>query len=593
MSKEHLATFIIERSAKFGSKVALRRKVDGQWHETSYVDFISQSRAIAAALLGRGIGRHDRIGIFSDNRPEWAITDLAALIAFATSVPIYATNTAEQTRYIVDDSGLRILFVGDREQLERARPLLASGSSLELIVTYDDLSERDDQKIITFAEFLAEGRAKGLDDELDANLEQGDTEDLVTIIYTSGTTGEPKGVMLSHANLFHQFHTIDEDFHVGPEDRSLSFLPLSHVFERVWCYYLFVKGASVSFLDDPRNVLELFADVRPTAMCSVPRLFEKIYATAHARVEKAPPHRRAIFNWAIRTGSRYQYATRRGGAGRFLQLQHRLADRLVLSKVRDIVGGPKNFLAAGGARLAQNIEEFFLACGILVCQGYGLTETSPTLSVNRPHDFLFGTVGKPVKGVEVRIAADGEIIVRGPNIMKGYWNKPDATREVLTEDGWFSTGDIGELDDRGFLRITDRKKDLIITSGGKNIAPQRIETVLSQDFYIEQLVAIGDDRKFISALVVPSFPALEEWAREQGLTYGDHVELVALPEVKAFYRQRIEAGNQQLAQYERVKEFAVMGAEFSQATGEVTATLKTRRRFVNQKYAAVIDQLYA
>ncbi len=592
MSKEHLATFIIERSAKFGSKVALRRKVSGEWQETTYTDFIRQARAIAAALLGRGIARHDRVGIFSDNRPEWAITDLAALIAFATSVPIYATNTGEQTRYIVDDSGLRILFVGNQEQLEHARPLLGR-SSLELIVTYDELGEQGDNRIITFSDFLAEGEAQELDERLDANLAQGDTEDLVTIIYTSGTTGEPKGVMLSHANLFHQFHTIDEDFDVGPEDRSLSFLPLSHVFERVWCYYLFVKGASVSFLDDPRNVLELFADVRPTAMCSVPRLFEKIYSTAHAKVEKAPPHRRAIFNWAIQTGSRYQYATRQGTAGPMLRFQHRLADRLVLSKVRNIVGGPKKFLAAGGAKLAQNIEEFFLACGILVCQGYGLTETSPTLSVNRPHDFLFGTVGKPVKGVEVKIAADGEIIVRGPNIMKGYWNKPEATREVLTEDGWFSTGDIGELDDRGFLRITDRKKDLIITSGGKNIAPQHIETVLRQDFYIEQLVAIGDDRKFISALVVPNFPALEEWAREQGLTYTNRDELVALPRVHALYQQRIETGNQQLAQYERVKKFHIMPAEFTQATGEVTATLKTRRKFVNQKYATIIDQIYA
>ena len=592
MTKEHLAAFIFERAQGFTDLIALRRQVEGSWQETSYGTLVDQSRTIAAALLGRGIARHDRVGIFSDNRPEWAISDLGILVAFGVSVPVYGTNTAEQTRYIVDDAGIRILFVGDKRQLECSLPLLDSGGTLESIVTFDDLGEGTDERVVTFEEFLREGEANNVSDKLDSNLEEGDTSDLVTIIYTSGTTGEPKGVMLTHANLFHQFHTIDEDFEIGPQDRSLSFLPLSHVFERVWCYYLFVNGASISFLDDPKKALEIFADVRPTAMCSVPRLFEKVFATAHSKLEKASPMKRALFNWAIATGSTYQYTQRQATVGPLLRLKHRIADKLVLSKVRNIVGGPKNFLAAGGAKLAANIEEFFFACGILVCQGYGLTETSPTLSVNRPHDFLFGTVGKPVKGVEIKIAADGEILVRGPNIMQGYWNKPEATREVLTEDGWFSTGDIGEFTEQGFLKITDRKKDLIITSGGKNIAPQRIETVVGQDFYIEQIVATGDARKFISALVVPNFEGLEEWAKEKGLSFSNREELTKMGEVETFIKERIESGNEKLAKYEQVKRFRIMATEFTQASGELTPTLKTKRKFVNEKYADVIDSMY-
>jgi long-chain acyl-CoA synthetase len=594
MSKEHVASFIFERSKSFPASIALRRKVAGNWQETSYAEFVQQSRSLAKALMARGIVRHDRVGIFSGNRPEWAVADLGILVAFAVSVPIYATNTAEQTEYIVDDAGLRLLFVGNQEQLDHSLPLLArADSTLELIVTFDTLDARGNDKVITLADFLAEGNAAGNDAQIEINLEAGDTNDLVTIIYTSGTTGEPKGVMLTHANLFHQFHAIDEDFDVGQQDRSLSFLPLSHVFERVWCYYLFVNGTSVSYLEDPKEALNTFAEVRPTAMCSVPRLFEKVYSTAHAKLEKASPIKKALFKWAVKTGSAYEYGRRKGPISPILTLKHRIADKLVLHKVRDIVGGPKNFLAAGGAKLAADIEEFFFACGILVCQGYGLTETSPTLSVNRPTDFLFGTVGKPVKGVEVKIAEDGEIIVRGPNIMKGYWNKPEATREVLTDDGWFSTGDIGEFTPEGYLRITDRKKDLIITSGGKNIAPQRIETIVGQDFYIEQLVAIGDARKFISALVVPNFPALEEWAAEQGISWTTQDELVANPAVEAFFKARIDTANQRLAQYEKVKLFRIVPHEFSQATGELTATLKTRRKFVNEKYTDLIEGMYS
>jgi long-chain acyl-CoA synthetase len=592
MSKEHLATFIFERAEGFGDLVALRRQIEGKWQETTYGTLVDQSRTIASALLARGIGRRDRVGIFSANRPEWAITDLAILVAFGVSVPVYGTNTESQTKYIVDDAGIRILFVGDKRQLECALPLLDSEGTLELIVTFDDLGRWSNEKVVTYEEFLKEGEANNVGDKLDSNLAAGDTNDLVTIIYTSGTTGEPKGVMLTHANLFHQFHTIDEDFDIGTEDRSLSFLPLSHVFERVWCYYLLVNGSSISYLDDPTKALEIFADVRPTAMCSVPRLFEKIYATAHAKVEKASPLKRALFNWAVHTGSTYEYARRKAKVGPLFRFKHRIADRLVLSKVRNIVGGPKNFLAAGGAKLAANIEEFFFACGILVCQGYGLTETSPTLSVNRPHDFLFGTVGKPVKGVEIIIANDGEILVRGPNIMQGYWNKPEATREVLTEDGWFSTGDIGEFTDDGFLRITDRKKDLIITSGGKNIAPQHIETVVGQDFYIEQVVATGDARKFVSALIVPNFEGLEGWASSRGLKFADREELTRNSEVETFLKKRIETGNKKLAKYEQIKRFRILTNELTQENGELTPTLKTKRKFVNEKYADVIDSMY-
>ncbi|MCB0131669.1 MAG: long-chain fatty acid--CoA ligase, partial [Caldilineaceae bacterium] len=408
----------------------------------------------------------------------------------------------------------------------------------------------------------------------------------------SGTTGEPKGVMLTHANILHQFEALQTEFDVSATDRSLCFLPLSHVYERTWSYYVFRCGAENNYLADPKQVIAAMADVRPTVMVSVPRLYEKIYATVMHGVDQGSALTQRLFHWAVDVGRRYEYARRgKGPGGAWLTLQHKLADKLVLHKVRDVMGGPKNFFSAGGAPLSAAIEEFFFSVGLLVCEGYGLTETSPMVTFNSPHAFKFGSVGKPIPECQVRIADNGEILVKSPSVTQGYYNKPAATMEAFSE-GWFHTGDVGEFDDEGFLRITDRIKDLIITSGGKNIAPQKVETVYAKDHFIEQFIAIGDRRKFISALIVPNYEVLETYAQDQGIVFADRAELIRTPAVLAHYRQQIDSRADELAGYERVKAFTLLPAPFSQETGELTPTQKVKRKVIRDKYAAEIEAMY-
>jgi long-chain acyl-CoA synthetase len=448
----------------------------------------------------------------------------------------------------------------------------------------------DPDRDLRFAELIEQGRAAdGAEAELRAASASAD--DLATIIYTSGTTGEPKGVMLAHDNFVNQFEHLDEHFTVEPSDRSLCFLPLSHVYERAWSFYVLFKGAANSYVTNPREVADYLAEVKPTVMVAVPRLYEKVHSMVHSKVEDAPPLRRRLFHWAVRTGSEYQYAIRGEGAGRGLKFRHFFADRLVLSKIRKAMGGKKNVLSAGGAPLARNVEEFFLAAGMLICQGYGLTETAPMLTCNKPHEFRFGTVGKPIRGVEIGIDENGEILARGPNVMRGYFRNEEATAEAIV-DGWFRTGDIGHYDDEGFLVITDRIKDIIVTSGGKNVAPQRIELVVGQDPYVEQLAVVGDRRKFLGALVVPSFEALADWAGRQRLRFKDHGDLIKLPEVISFMDERVRERCGQLAPFERIKRVTLLPRPFSMEKGEMTPTLKVRRKAIADAYHDLIDRMF-
>ncbi len=593
MANQHLAKMIVESCRRFGHQTAMHYKTDGAWQEISYGDLGLKIRQVANALIAMGIQSGDMIGIFSQNRFEWAVADFGILAAGGVSVPIYATNTAAQAEYIVRDADLRVIFVGDRDQLDKVQSFAAQHPNLQTIVVFDDLDAPAGDAVMDFKSLLAKGRDEDHADESERRIQQSTPEDLATVIYTSGTTGEPKGVMLSHANFSHQREALDASFDVGPQDRSLCFLPLSHVYERSWSFYVFNRGAQNYYIANPREVLQYFGEVRPTAMVSVPRLYEKIYAGVMDKVEKASPGRKRLFNWAIGVGRRKAEAHRSGKpAGIGLGLSHHLADRLVLRKLREIVGGDKNFFSAGGAPLSQDIEEFFLAAGLMICQGYGLTETSPMITANTPQDFKFGTVGKPVAGCEVKIGAHDEILVKGPNVMKGYYKKPEATEEVL-KDGWFHTGDVGRIDDESFLVITDRIKDLIITSGGKNIAPQRIETAVGRDHYIEQITTIGDRRKYVSALIVPSFEALENYAREQGLAFQTREELLKLPEITAFYRRRIDRQSTELAGYETIKAFTLLPQEFSQEKGEITPTQKIKRKVVAEHYGREIDAMYS
>lgn len=592
METNHLASLFRASARRYAGRTAVRDKVSGVWRSLTYRELDERIRAAAKALLELGLGPTDKVGIFSPNRHEWAIADFAIQSLGAISVAIYATDTARGAEYIARDAELRLLFVGGQAQYDKVRSFRATLPRLATIVVFDDeVALAGDDGALHFSDLLARGRASDKDDALEAALAGVAPDDVATLIYTSGTTGEPKGAMLTHANFFHQLAAVDERFVVGPNDRSLCLLPLSHAYERAWSYYVFKCGAANNYIQEPRRVMEYLAEVKPTLMVSVPLLYEKVYAVTHARLETASAVERRIFAWAVKTGGRYhRRRLQKREIGPLLALEHAVADRLVLSRVRTAMGGPKNFLSAGGAPLSRAVEEFFFAAGLLVCQGYGLTETSPMVSCNSPGAFEFGTVGRPVRDVEVRIGDQGEILVRGPNVMKGYYKKPEETRRAFV-DGWFRTGDEGELDRDGYLRITGRIKDLIITHGGENIAPQHIETVLGVDAYTEHVVAVGDQRKFLTAIIVPQFPALEAYARDHGIPFSSRGELVHRPEIIELYRSHIDMHSAELAPYERIKEFTLLDHELTQGE-ELTPTMKVKRKVIAAKYADVIEEMY-
>ncbi|MFH2090951.1 MAG: long-chain fatty acid--CoA ligase [Pseudomonadota bacterium] len=591
MKYEHLGQMITDKVKTYNTQTALRFKDNNQWKSLSYAQFWDQIQSLAAAMVSSGVQKGDNIGIYSANRYEWAITDFACILVGAVSVPIYATNTREQARFIIQDAGIKLIFVGDLFQYDNVYSIVSDKLPLT-IVSYDPNIKIDPAIAHYFSDFLKTPSLPDVQRILDQRQKEIKKDDTTTIIYTSGTTGNPKGVMLTHGNLFHQMDSVDANFTITRNDSSLCFLPLSHVYERMWSYCVYFKGASHTYLSDPKKVIETLQELKPTAMVSVPRLYEKIYSAVMNKQENASFVKKMLFKNAIKTGDTYYNRLKhKDPISLSLKLKHKLFDRLVLSKIRDVVGGDKNFFSAGGAPLEQSIEEFFFACGLLVCQGYGLTETSPMISYNTPANFKFGTVGKPVPNCEVRIAPDGEVQVKGPQVMKGYYNNPEKTAEDIV-DGWFKTGDIGEFDPDGYLKITDRIKDLIITSGGKNIAPQKIESYIGKDFYIEQIVSIGEKRRFISALVVPAFEALETWAKENGIAFHSREELIKHPDVIAFYRNRIDSHSKDLAQYETIKKFTLIPHPFSVEGGEITPTMKLKRKAINEKYKGLVDAMY-
>lgn len=600
MNFQHLAVMIAQSAQKYADQPAMNAYyANGEGAHPgpiSYAEMYRRIRTIGRALLSLGVQPGDRIGIFAPNCSEWTLVDFGILSVRAVPVPIYATNTRQQAAYIIDETEMTLLFVGDQEAYAKIAIDPDRSPALRTLIVFDEGDAEEETPLhapdLHFGQFLQLGADTHLDGSLDGRLAEAGPDELATIIYTSGTTGEPKGVMLTHANLLHQFKALDGQFHVGPGDRSLCFLPLSHVYERSWSYYIFHTGAENYYLTDSKAVIAGMQAVKPTVMVSVPRLYEKIFAAAHHGLEEGSGLKKKLFHWALGVGFDYQLRRKEDrpiGVG--LTLQQALADRLVLSKIRTIVGGDKKFFSAGGAPLAPSIEEFFFAAGLLICEGYGLTETSPMVTCNTPNAFKFGTVGRPIVDCQVKIAANGEILVKSPSVTQGYYRKPEATAAAFV-DGWFHTGDVGEFDDEGFLRITDRIKDLIITSGGKNVAPQHIETVLAQDYFIEQSIAIGDRRKYISVLIVPNFVALEEYAAGQGITWQTRQELVDHPTIVAFYQSHIDHYSQELAPFEQVKAFTLLPAPLTQEGGEITPSQKTRRRAVMAKYAHLIEAMY-
>jgi long-chain acyl-CoA synthetase len=591
-----LTAIFFAAAERFDKPDALQHKVDGRWVPLAHAEVVRRVRHIALALADLGLARGDRVAILSENRPEWCLADWACLTAGMADVPVYPTLPAEQIPHLLTDSGARLAFVSTAEQAAKLAQVRAGCPALQTVVTF--APTRVPGSDLTLAELEARGAA--LDSSAAAEAWKAAAlavrpDDVATLIYTSGTTGLPKGVMLSHDNIASNVAACREKVPFPGDDVLLSFLPLSHIFERMVDYLAWDRGASIAYAESIDTVPQNLVEVRPTLVCSVPRLYEKMYARILETALRGGAVKRTIFFWARDVA--YRWADERL-AGRepagLLAFQYRVAQRLVFAKLQARTGGRLRYFVSGGAPLAAEINKFFFAAGITILEGYGLTETSPVISVNTPglSGFRIGTVGKVVGGVEVRIADDGEIVCRGPNVMLGYYNNPDATREAIDADGWFHTGDIGVLED-GFLRITDRKKDLIVTAGGKNIAPQPIENRVKANKFVSQAVMIGDKRKFAILLIVPNFESLTQWAQHKGLRARDPAELITLPPVRAKMEAEVRGTFRGLASFETPKKIALLAHDFSIERGELTPKLSVKRRVVDQHYKDVIDALYA
>jgi len=563
---------------------AFRHKVGGAWRDVSSAEALESIGRMAAALAARGVRPGDRVAIVSENRLEWALADLAILTAGGATVPVYATLTPGQTRHILADSGAKLAFVSTRAQLGKLDSLRAELPALESIACFDDEGPLTWRGLLAGSPDAAAGARFG--DLVKPN-------DMATLIYTSGTTGTPKGVILTHANLVSNVVDALKDFSVGPEDTALSVLPLSHVFERMAGHYTMLSRAvTIAYAESVDTFPADMQEIRPTIVLAVPRLFERIYQRVVDAAAAGGPVKKAIF---ARARAHAMAWARRKVEGKsippLLALNHAMCDRLVYAKLRERTGGRIRFFVSGGAPLHPEIAEFFMGAGLTVLEGYGLTETSPVIAVNRPDANVPGTVGPPIEHVVLRIAEDGEILVQGPGVMRGYWNRPEETAAAL-EGGWFHTGDIGHLDARGHLVITDRKKDLLVTAGGKNVAPQPIENALKTSKLIAEAVLIGDQRPFITALIVPAFDALEAVAKARGISFVARGDLVKHPAVRELYEKEIAALTKDLARFEQIKRFALLEREFSQDQGELTPTLKVRRKVVLANHEPEIAALY-
>ena len=596
MEEKSLGAMFFNRVEKYGDRAFQKVKGKGGYKDISWNQACRQVQGVARGLLQMGIGPGDRVAILSENRPEWVYTDIGCLSIGAIDAPIYATNTPEQCAYIIKDSGARIVFASTGEQLGKLLAVRDQLDDVEKVVMMNDWAAYPSPEwVVGFKDFVKQGLAYKDDDTVKEAAAKVVEDDLATFIYTSGTTGAPKGVMLTHGNFLANCRDMDKLNLIEDTDIALSFLPLSHSFERTVGYYtgIFV-GTTIAYAESMDTLLVNIGEVQPHFMASVPRFYEKVFSTVKAGVDSSPPARQKIFHWAVGVGEKVSKRTMmKQSVPPFLAFKYKIATKLVFSKLQERMGGRLKFFASGGAPLAKEIAEFFHAAGILILEGYGLSETTPVLTVNSPNDFRFGTVGKTLESVTVKIQdGDGEILAKGPNIMKGYYNLPEQTKEVLDDDGWFHTGDVGEFDEDGFLRITDRLKDLIKTSGGKYVAPQHIEGLLIQNKWIEQANVIGDRRKYCTALVVPSFDNLEKWAEEKGIEFKTREDLVANPEVVKLLEGVVVELNKTLPSYETIKQIRLLSEEFTQENDMLTPTLKVRRKIVNKKFADLIDSMY-
>lgn len=599
--ESHLAHMFRATVANHGFRPATRVRQGGQWIIRTYAETGRRVAGLARAfvtpglLTEDGLQRGDRISLFAGNCPEWIEADLAGMTIGVIPVPIYPTSTPDQIVHIVTDAGVRVIITAGPKELDRileARDQMPGLETVILINPADQVGDHDGLTVLSLEQVRQAGVSEEIQTVVEERMGQSCPDDIAALIYTSGTTGEPKGVMISHRAALAELQALDAFFDVTPADHSLSFLPLSHALEWGWSMAVIRHGCLNTFVPNPKTISAMLAEVRPTLFVSVPKLYEQVMSVAREKVSDSPAKLK-IFEWSIRIGREWWQAEQEGRRPSVsLRARHGVADRLVLKAIRDAIGGPKTVLAAGGAPLRKEVEEFFAACGLLVCQGYGLTEASPLVSFNSPDGYKFGTAGRPLVGSQMTTTEDGEILYRGPNVMKGYWKAPEATAAAI-EDGWLHTGDIGHIDEDGFLVITDRLKDIIVTLNGKNISPQPIENSLMKDPLFEHAVLLGDNRPCLTLLVKPSLPQVEELAERLHITSMTGPEMLRSEELAEEIRRRVAEITEKLPHQEQIRDLRVLWDEFTTDNGLLTPTLKVRRREVEKRFTEIVEEMYA
>jgi long-chain acyl-CoA synthetase len=594
MKERTLNRMFLNRIEEGGDSVRYLVPRDGKWDPMTYREAGNAVREMANGLMSLGLSREDKVAIISTTRVEWCLADFAAILGGFVTVPVYPSNLPDQVEYILANSQSRIVFVEDEIQWNKVAGIRKNLPSLSTLVMISGDSQGK-ETTIGLSDLRAMGArfAETHPEALPRRTEEIHPEDDLTIIYTSGTTGPPKGVVIRHSNVAFDVTATLSVVSISKDDVMLQFLPLAHVLGRFEHFLSFAAMTVTAFARGIQTVAEDLPEVRPHVMVSVPRLYEKFYAAVLGKVNEEGGLKKRIFLWALSVGREVSARRqRKEPVTGWLSVKFSLADRLVFGKIRGRLGGRLRFFVSGGAPLAREIAEFFHAMGILILEGYGLTETPSVVSAQKTDQFKFGTVGKPLPGTEVRIASDGEILIRGPHVFKEYYRNPEATKEAIDPEGWFHSGDIGVIDEDGFLRITDRKKDIIVTSGGKNIAPQNVENLLKNDEFVSQSLVYGDRRNFLTALITLSADDIVKWAEQNGIPEKDPVLLAKNPGVQAMMQARVDAVNRDLASFEQVKKFVLLGTDFTQETGELTPTLKVKRKVVIEKYGHLLDALY-
>ena len=572
-----------------------KQKIDGKYEDISYATFKEETETFAFGLASLGVKREDKVAIISENRPEWMYTDMAILGLGAIDVPLYPISTSDSIEFILKNSESVGIVVSNQFHMNKVLKIRESVKSLKFIIVMNDIdiSEHKDVYLMKNIQKMGVEYRNDNPNHFNDNIKLARENDTCSLIYTSGTTGEPKGVMLTHKNIISNVNAVHEIIEISETDVFLSFLPLCHILERMAGYYTALSsGAQIAFAESIEKVASNLIEVKPTVMIAVPRLFERIYSKIRRGIDTSPEKKQKIFNWAISIGTQYQQANKtERGVTIGLNLKHKLANKLVYSKIRENIGGRLRFFISGGAALARELGEFFEAAGILILEGYGLTESSPVIAVNRPYNYKFGTVGQTMPGVEVKIATDGEILAYGPNIMQGYYKNKKETDETI-KNGWLHTGDIGVFDAEGFLMITDRKKSLFKTTTGKYIAPTPIENLFLGSKYIDQFIIIGDRRMFITALIVPDFEALKEYADAHRITYKDPMELTQMKQIYEMLENDLGQFQRKLAGYEKVRKFTILEKPFTVEGGEMTPSLKLKRKVIEERYSNLIEEMY-